>query len=235
MAQRDPFRATRGPGSGFVSIFGRTFVRLEEEGENGGGGGGEGAGSGGETPPKETLYTAAQVEEIVRRRLDRAKPKAPEPEKKPAKTDGGDPTWVFDLQDAIDAQTEARGVKVPLGLKKRMRSAFAAERPSDPSAWVGNWLDDVGLQKTVTPDPNPKPDGKPDPKPPAAAPTSPGAVNPLLSGEDVDVTKLTGKQLEELGPAKVRELFDKQRAKARAAGGEPPLPRALRQARQRQE
>jgi len=154
---------TRGAGSARATIFGlgRSFARFEEEKETGGSGGGAGgetqqqtgtqtANSGGS---QERLYTAAEVAGIVQDRLNREKRKPPEPEKKTSTTKAetsSDPTWVFDLQDAIDAHTEERAVKVPLGLKKRMRAAFAAERPSDPNAWVGAWLDDVGLVKTTT-------------------------------------------------------------------------------------
>lgn len=147
---------TTNTGSANLWLLGRSFRRLEGEDDNGGGGGtgqtqtttnqnGDTGGS------KERTYTAAEVEGIVRDRLARVKTKAPEPDKKPSgKAEPNDPTWVFDLTDAIEAQTEERNVKVPQGLKKRMRAAFAAERPSDPNAWVGTWLDDVGLVKAAT-------------------------------------------------------------------------------------
>lgn len=145
---------THGAGSGRVTIFGRSFVRFEEEKETGGGGGGQTPAatttetSGGKPPEK--TYTAAEVAAIVQDRLEREKRKTPEPGKKPtskAEPNNSDASWVFDLQDAIDAQTEERAVKVPQGLKKRMRASFAAERPDDPNAWVGSWLDDAGLVK----------------------------------------------------------------------------------------
>jgi hypothetical protein len=151
---------SNGPGSARLTLFGRSFVRFEEETDKGGGGGGTTtaaatAAAGGDAGGKsgEKTYTAAEVEGIVKDRLARAKPKSPEPDNKTAKkADNADATWVFDLQDAIDAQTEERAVKVPQGLKKRMRAAFAAERPDDPNAWVGTWLDDVGLVKKTTTD-----------------------------------------------------------------------------------
>jgi hypothetical protein len=143
---------THGPGSARLSLFGRTFVRFEEEKDGGGGGGGAGtppasAGAGG-AKGDEKEFSRAEVEAIVKDRLARAKPKSsPEPEKKSSKAGTDDATWVFDLQDAMDAAAEERGVKVPQGLKKRMRASFAAERPDDPSAWVSSWLDDAGLVK----------------------------------------------------------------------------------------
>ncbi len=148
MVQRSTFQ-THGPGPRRIHILGRSFSRMEEEGDKGGGGEAKGTQPGTAATSTEKTYTAAEVENIVKDRLARVKPKATEqPEKKTSKSENsGDPTWVFDLQDAIDAQTEERGVKIPQGLKKRMRSAFAAERPDDPSAWVGTWLDDVGLVK----------------------------------------------------------------------------------------
>jgi hypothetical protein len=128
------------------------------------GGTGDGKGSGGDlpphTPPKaERTFSQAEVDRIVNDRLARdrqSRGQASGPDKTEGKKpEGGissDPTWVFDMQDAIEAAIdEVGGAKLTPGQKRRMRADYAQTRPSDPNAWAKTWLEDLGFKK---PEPN---------------------------------------------------------------------------------
>lgn len=118
-----------------------------------GGGGGGGAPTG--APPPKT-FTQEQVDQIVRDRVARVKaggeattPPTPKQQAQVTSTESkADPTQtLMDFQDYMDS---LEGVKVPLGLKKRMRADFMAAKPPDPDAWGSAWLADVGIKPGTT-------------------------------------------------------------------------------------
>jgi hypothetical protein len=202
------------------------------------------------TPPsggEPKLFTQEEVNRLVgQARVDarRSAQQAP----KPAEPEG--PVTLKQLQSQIEEGNLRRSfdrLAIRAGLEDEaaddLFDLYRTQRPENLHEWFGKKVKAFGLKSGTPAEPetstasgapaapgaNPKPEEKPaTPKSPAAAPTAPNAVNPLLSGELVDVTKLTGAQLAELGPVKVRELFDKQRGEAAAAAGNPLLPKALR-------
>lgn len=188
MKQHDTTR-TRSSGGAHLGhwMFGARGPLLEEEKDKAGGGqppppkDGEKPKDPPAAPPKDEpkTFTEDQVEEMVQQRLARDrrarggehKPEPPAKKSKQAESD--DSTWVFDFTDAFDAAVDERGLKPTRGLKAKMRSAYQAERPDDPDAWVTSWLDDVGLKKTTTPPPPKEPkegEQPPVPKPNGSGP-----------------------------------------------------------------
>lgn len=156
------------------SMFGARGPLLAPEPEGGGGGDPKPPGQGGDPAlPKPTiepkpggegdkLFTQADLDRHIQERIDRDRrsrgtPTPPaDTKKKSSKAENSDDstTWVFDFTDSYDAITEERGIKPSRGLKSRMRTAFGAERPTDPDAWIAGWLDDAGLvKKSDTPNP----------------------------------------------------------------------------------
>jgi hypothetical protein len=158
-----------GPGSAGLFLFGRMLRRQEPEDDKGGGGSSEGeTGGDGDTTSGdkqadkptgsgERTYTGKDVERIVQERLERERRRNTAPAKSDKRDDAKKPskaesrpesdTWFVDFSDAVDAVSEEMEVKVPLKLKQRMRAAFRADTPDDPTTWVKSWLDDVGLKK----------------------------------------------------------------------------------------
>lgn len=151
-------------------MFGARGPLLEEK---------DGGGSGGQPPPKgdkpaevvppekksaeDKLFTQADLDKHITERLDRERRKwSSDRDGKPSNTDTknnskaenpGDPSWIFDFTDTLDALCEEREIKPSRGLKAKLRTAFAAERPDNPHAWMSEWFDDVGLKKST---PNPQ-------------------------------------------------------------------------------
>jgi hypothetical protein len=172
-------------------------------------------------PPKDEpkTFTEDQLEDIVQERLARDRrargvKHQPEPPAKKSKQadNADDSTWVFDFTDAFDAAVDERGVKPTRGLKAKMRTAYQAERPEDPDAWVSSWLDDVGLKKSSTP-PSQTQQPKEGEKPPV--PPKPNGSGPGVSdkggagGAPVDFeTKLSEDPLG-ITDADIKKLYEK--------------------------
>jgi hypothetical protein len=102
------------------------------------------------------------------------------------------------------------------------RAAHDAAKPADTSKWLSEWPTQVGM--TIQPRSN----GTGGPTP-AASSTVPRKVDDLRDDAGlIDVFSLSPEQVMQMGPAKLREEFEKVIARSRELSGAPPLPAALR-------
>lgn len=104
------------------------------------------------------------------------------------------------------------------------RQAHAAAKPDDTGKWLAEWPTQVGMQI--------KQQGTPAGAGSTAAASQGGAPRKVEDMRNeaglIDVFSLTADQVLTLGPARIREEFEKTLAVQRARSGAPPLPAAMR-------
>jgi hypothetical protein len=175
-------------------------------------------------------FNQEDVNRIVASRLaeDRARRPAQAPAVKPAPTNDAKTT-------DVDVRAELQEMKQRLSFEKRTRTFELDDKKSEALFKVYQANPD-GFEEAVSvfglksPQPIATPNGSTtDPaKTGAAAPTAPsGPVNPMNSGGMVDIFNLSAEQIDQLGPAGLREHHEKNLAVGSQRAGAPPRPRVL--------
>lgn len=110
-----------------------------------------------ESSQDERRFSQADVDNIVRERLARAKTSAPpKQEAKPERTEQRNSKaatgaeWTWDHEDALNDLIRREGVDLSPGFKKRMRSDFSVSAPEDLTTWATGWFSDAGLKKATS-------------------------------------------------------------------------------------
>lgn len=103
------------------------------------------------------------------------------------------------------------------------RAAHEAARPPDTAKWLAEWPTQVGMQIKV------QSNGTGAPTPTASNGGPPRKVEDMRDDAGlIDVFSLTPDQVMAMGPAKIREEFEKVETRRRDLSGAPPLPSVLR-------
>jgi hypothetical protein len=173
-------------------------------------------------------FNQEDVNRIVAKRLEEDRARRPAaPAAKPAsETNAKTPD--------VNVLAELQGLKQRLDYERRIRTLGWDDEKSEAMFPLFQASPD-GFEKAVTvfgksPQPIATTNGSTtDPaKTGAAAPTAPsGPVNPMTSGGMVDIFNLSAEQIDQLGPAGLREHHEKNLAVGSQRAGAPPRPRVL--------
>jgi len=175
-------------------------------------------------------FNQEDVNRIVAKRLeeDRARRPAAAPAAKPAPDNAKTPE--------VNVVAELQELKQRLAFEKRTRGYDLDDKKSEALFKVYQ-ANPEGFEEAVTvfgiktPQPiaSTTNGNTVDPaKTGAAAPVAPvGSVNPMTSGGMIDIFNLSAEQLDQLGPAGLREAYEKNIAIGNQRAGAPPRPRVL--------
>jgi hypothetical protein len=182
----------------------------------------------GRTAPAVKTFTQEEVNRIAAnaRAEGRAEKQAPAAKPAPESSTKTDVNVLAELQEMKQRLAfEKRTAKLELDDKKS-DALFKVFQASSPEGFE----EVLSMVATKSPQPITTPNGSTvDPaKTGAAAPTAPsGPVNPMQSGGLVDIFNLTAAQIDQLGPAGLREHYEKNLAVGQQRAGAPPRPRVL--------
>lgn len=183
------------------------------------------------TDPGEKTFTQSQVDDIVKKRVAKAKRKKPAstPEPKPT---NGEPT-VADLMlkmERMEHKNEWKDAALVHKLDPAQSADFydlwEAKKPEGTmDDFIASKLSIHGGKQTPKPPEDPAVET---PKVSLAQPASPRKVDRTNSEELVDIFELEPDEIERLGPQGVRKLFERVLDHAATKSGAPPLPAVLK-------
>jgi hypothetical protein len=245
--------APSGAGGCHSGLFGRTTIHMAPEGDGGGGGGSAAsastaaAASGTTTSTTQStgansakLFTQEEVNTIVGERVARVKSEQQVQAAPPAAQVSSSATKADLAAELAEMRRKAEfadhvaDYSIPRERRGDLYDLFKAQNPSDPVQWFATKAPIFGATaasaSTTTTSNNTnganaaQVETKP---PPAASTTAPARVDIPTNGGLVDILSLTPQQIDQLGPAGLREIHERNVTAGRQQHGAPSLPRAV--------
>lgn len=190
-----------------------------------------------ETPPSASANVRTFTQEEVNRLTAKAREEGRQrAAKAPTGNDaGGESLSLKEIQDRLAESELRRGFDrraMKLGIDDDaaddLFDLYKAQKPQDPQAWFDAKASRFGLKANVSTNPTNPQSNAPAQAAPAAAPSAPSKVDQITSGGVVDYWNISSAQLEQLGPAGVRDLHEKALSVGRQLSGAPPRPSTTR-------